>query len=144
MLISPARPFAIRNAVLFIAIAASIFIPSTFASAADGKTLLEQGHFRQLSAIAQERLKRNPKDAEALSWMSAVYDAYGNFERAVEYGRRATEAAPNSGEAHCQLADTLGDRALQLGILGGTPSQVVRCLVGGCQLSGPVDPDRLH
>src|SRR6266702_8499027 len=119
MLISPARPFAIRNAVLFIAIAASIFIPSTFASAADGKTLLEQGHFRQLSAIAQERLKRNPKVAEALSWMSAVYDAYGNFERAVEYGRRAIEAAPNSGEVHCQLADTLGDRALQLGILGG-------------------------
>jgi tetratricopeptide (TPR) repeat protein len=51
--------------------------------------------------------------------MSAIYDAYGNFDKAVEFGRRATEAAPNSSETHCQLADTLGDRALQLGILGG-------------------------
>jgi tetratricopeptide (TPR) repeat protein len=97
-------------------------IPSTLvasATAADGKTLLEQGHFRQLSNLAQERLKANSNDAEALSWMSAVYDAQGNFERAVEFARRATEAAPNSGEYHCQAADVLGDRALQLGILGG-------------------------
>ena len=94
-------------------------IASTFAFSTDGKILLEQQHFRQLQSLAQERLNRNPHDAEALAWMSAIYDAYGEFERAVDFGRRATEAAPNSSEYHCQLADALGDRALQLGIFGG-------------------------
>ena len=107
------------RAASFIAFVLAVLSCSTLAFAADGKTLLEQGHFRQLSGIAQERLKRNPNDAEALSWMSAIYDAYGDFDRAVEYGRRATEAAPNSSDFHCQLADTLGDRALKLGVLGG-------------------------
>jgi tetratricopeptide (TPR) repeat protein len=101
------------------ALAAALLLASSFAFSADGKTLLDQQHFRQLSALAQERLNRNPHDAEALSWLSAVYDAYGQFDRAVDFGRRATEAAPNSGEIHCQLADALGDRALQLGVLGG-------------------------
>jgi tetratricopeptide (TPR) repeat protein len=110
--ISSSRPF--RTTTLVFALLAS-----TFAFSADGKTLLEQGHFRQLRAVAQDRLNRNSHDAEALAWLSAVYDAHGDFERAVEFGRRATEAAPNSSEAHCQLADTLGDRALQLGVLGG-------------------------
>jgi tetratricopeptide (TPR) repeat protein len=113
MLSSP----SFRIAALLIAIIPSTLVVS--ATAADGKTLMEQGHFRQLSILAQERLKANSHDAEALSWMSAVYDAQGNFERAVEFARRATEAAPNSGEYHCQAADVLGDRALQLGILGG-------------------------
>ena len=97
----------------------SFFSTSTFAFSADGKILLEQGHFRQLYGVAQERLNRNSNDAEALSWMSAIYDAYGDFDRAVDFARRATEAAPNSSEIHCQFADVLGDQALKLGILGG-------------------------
>jgi len=111
-----------RSAALSFALVVTLgftILTSSFASAADGKTLLDQGHFRQLRAVAQDRLNRNPHDAEALSWMSAVYDAYGDFDRAVEFGRRATEAAPNSSDYHCQLADTLGDRALKLGVLGG-------------------------
>jgi tetratricopeptide (TPR) repeat protein len=105
------RPFA-ATAVLCLLI-------SSAALAADGKTLMEQGHFRQLYGVAQQRLQANPNDAEALTWMSAIYDAWGDFDRAVDYGRRATAAAPSSSEAHCQLADTLGDKALKLGILGG-------------------------
>jgi len=115
---SMSRSIRFRAALLF-AMIASILACSTLASAADGRTLLDQGRFRQLYGIAQERLGHNPRDAEALSWLSAVYDAYGDFDRAVDFGRRATEAAPNSSEAHCQLADTLGDKALKLGILGG-------------------------
>ncbi len=107
------------RAIRAVAFFCCAFLIPALAHAADGKTLLEQGHFRQLYGVAQERLTRNSNDAEALSWMSAIYDAYGDFDRAVEFGRRATEAAPSSSEYHCQLADTLGDRALKLGILGG-------------------------
>lgn len=102
------------RAVLFVALFAS-----ASAWAADGKALLEQGHFRQLSVVAQERLARNPHDAEALSWLSAVYDAYGDFDKAVDYGQRAVAAAPNTSDIHTQLADTLGDKALKLGVFGG-------------------------
>ncbi len=98
---------------------ASAAVFSIDAMAADGKTLFEQKRFHALYNVAQERLSRNPQDAEALMWMGAVYDAKGEYDKAVEYGRKATEAAPNSAEAHCQLADTLGDKALNLGILGG-------------------------
>jgi tetratricopeptide (TPR) repeat protein len=105
--------FRFRAGLLFVLLA------STLAFSADGKTLLEQGHFRQLHGIAQQRIQRNPNDPEALSWMSAVYDAYGDFDRAVDFARRSTEAAPNSSEFHCQYADVLGDKALKLGILGG-------------------------
>ena len=108
---SVSLPF--RAAFLFLLFA------TTLAFSADGKTLLAQGHFRQLYGVAQERLNRNSNDAEALSWMSAIYDAYGDFDRAVDFARRATEAAPNSSEFHCQFADILGDKALKLGILGG-------------------------
>jgi tetratricopeptide (TPR) repeat protein len=96
-----------------------LLLVCTAAYAADGRTLFAQGHFRQLYGVAQERLQSNPKDAEALTWVSAVWDAYGDFDKAVEFGRRATEAAPYSSDAHCQLADTLGDKALKLGVLGG-------------------------
>jgi tetratricopeptide (TPR) repeat protein len=92
---------------------------ASFCFAADGKTLFEQKRFHALYGVAQERLSRNPKDADALMWMGAVYDATGEFDKAVDYGRRATEAAPNNAEIHCQLADTLGDKALKLGVLGG-------------------------
>jgi len=108
------RMLPFRTAVLL-----SVFFASTFALSADGKTLLEQGHYRQLYAIAQNRLSHNSRDAEALSWLSAIYDAQGDFDRAVQFGRRSAEAAPNSSEFHCQLADALGDRALQLGVFGG-------------------------
>ncbi len=103
----------LRTAFLFA------LLTSTFAFAVSGASLLEQGHYRQLRAVAQERLNRDSHDAEALFWMSAVYDANGEFDRAVDFARRATEAAPNSSEYHCQLADALGDEALKLGILGG-------------------------
>jgi tetratricopeptide (TPR) repeat protein len=92
---------------------------STFAFSADGPTLLEQGHYRQLYGLAQERLSHNSHDAEALFWMSAISDASGEFEQAVNFARRATEAAPGRSEYHCQLADALGDQALKLGIFGG-------------------------
>ncbi len=82
-------------------------------------TLLEQGHYRKLYSIAQERISRNASDPEALFWMSAIFDANGDFDRAVEFARRSTEAAPNSSEFHCQYADVLGDKALKLGVLGG-------------------------
>ena len=85
----------------------------------DGKTLLEQGRYRQLSRLAQDRLAHSANDAEALVWLAAVYDASGDYDRAVETARRATQAAPNSSEAHCELADALGDKAVKVGLLHG-------------------------
>jgi tetratricopeptide (TPR) repeat protein len=105
--------------VRFRAVLLFALLASNLAFSADGKSLLEQGHFRQLAGVAQERLQRNPNDAEALFWLSAVSDADGDFDRAVDFAHRATEAAPGSSEYHCQFADVLGDKAVKAGILGG-------------------------
>ncbi len=107
------------HSLRFRAVLLFALLTSTFAFSAEGPGLLEQGHYRQLYSVAQERLNRDSHDAEALFWMSAIYDAFGEFDRAVDFARRATEAAPKSSEYHCQLADALGDQALKLGILGG-------------------------
>jgi tetratricopeptide (TPR) repeat protein len=107
------RFFPFRALFLFLVFA------TTLAFSADGNILLAQGHYHQLYGVAQERLHRNSNDAEALSWMSAIYDARGDFDRAVDFARRSTEAAPNSSEFHCQFADVLGDKALKLGVFGG-------------------------
>jgi tetratricopeptide (TPR) repeat protein len=116
-------PSAPSRAVLLFALFSTMF-GSTLAygvaaKAPDGETLLQQEHYRQLYSLAQERLARNPNDADALIWLSAVYDASGDIDRAVEAARRAATAAPSSSEAHCQLADTLGDKAVKVGILHG-------------------------
>jgi tetratricopeptide (TPR) repeat protein len=118
MLLSYSRSLALLLASALM-LASAPFACAGQALAADGKMLLEQGRYRQLYNVAQERLSRNGNDAEALTWLSAVYDARGDFDRAMELARRATEAAPSSSEAHCQLADTLGDKALKAGIIGG-------------------------
>ncbi len=94
-------------------------IKAAEAKVPDGKTLQEQGRYRQLSRLAQDRLAHNPNDANALIWMSAVQSASGDLDRAVETARHATQVAPDSSEAHCQLADTLGDKAIQAGVLHG-------------------------
>jgi tetratricopeptide (TPR) repeat protein len=126
-----------RAVVLFALLASSL------AFCADGKTLLEQGHYRQLSSLASERLAHNPNDAEALFWLSASYDAFGDFDRAVDFARRATEAAPSSSEYHCQFADALGDKALNVGILrGGVP--LARQMRHELDLSLQLDPRNIR
>lgn len=108
-----------RAILLFVFVFSASFALSADVKSPDGKTLWEQGRYRQLSRLAQDRLAHNADDADALIWLSAVYSASGDFDRAVETARRATEVAPSSSEAHCQLADTLGDKAIKVGILHG-------------------------
>lgn len=127
----------LRAVLLFVLLAAAV------AFSADGQTLFEQGHYRQLSGIAQERLQHSPNDAEALFWLSGIYDAFGDFDRAVDYARRATEAAPGSSEYHCQYADTLGDKALKAGVLGGG-IPLARQMRHELDLSLQLDPHNLR
>ena len=116
------------SSAFFRAILVSFLFSSCFAltqskapdaKPADGKTLLEQGRYHQLSKLAQDRLAHNSDDTDGLIWMSAVYSASGDLDRAVDAARHATRVAPESSEAHCQLADTLGDKAISVGILHG-------------------------
>jgi tetratricopeptide (TPR) repeat protein len=128
----------LRAVLLFI-----LFLASTLAFSADGKTLFEQGHYRQLYGVAQERIQHNPSDAEALFWLSGIYDAFGDFDRAVDYARRATEASPGSSEYHCQYADALGDKALKSGVLGGG-IPLARQMRHELDLSLQLDPHNLR
>jgi tetratricopeptide (TPR) repeat protein len=120
-----------------------VFFAATLAFSADGKTLFEQGHYRQLDGVAKDRLQHKPNDPEALFWLSSIYDAFGDFDRAVDYARRATEAAPGSSEYHCQYADTLGDKALKAGVLGGG-IPLARQMRHELDLSLQIDPHNLR
>src|SRR6266511_146183 len=104
---------------IFLLVFSASFAFSADAKTADGKTLWDQGRYRQLGKLAQDRLAHNAADAEALVWLSAVYSASGDLDRAIESARRATRVSPDSSDAHCQLADTLGDKAIKVGVLRG-------------------------
>jgi tetratricopeptide (TPR) repeat protein len=131
------------RAILLFALFSSTLAFSADARSADGKTLLEQGRYRQLYNLAEDRLAHNPNDAEALIWLSAVYDASGDFDQAVETARRATAAAPDSSEAHCQFADTLGDKAVKVGILHGAYA-LARQMRHELDLALQLDPNNLR
>ncbi len=51
--------------------------------------------------------------------MSAIYDAYGDFDRAVDFAPPRHRSRPQQQRISLPVADTLGDKALKLGILGG-------------------------
>jgi tetratricopeptide (TPR) repeat protein len=96
---------------------------SCFAWSADTATasvriddLIKDGHYKRARAIAEPRLKQNPKDAEALYVMGKVKQAYGDLEAAHTYAQQAVEADSSKASYHCLLGQTSGNKAQRAGM----------------------------
>ena len=75
-------------------------------------TLLAEGHYLRARPFIQAALARNPNDVHALVDRSTEEWAFNHNDEAIATAEKAVSLAPNSAEAHTQLANTLGAKLL--------------------------------
>ena len=73
--------------------------------------LMKQGHWKQVRAIAQARIKAGPDDPEANYLMGRVLYRWGDGTAAMPYAEKAVKLAPQNAEYHWLLAELLGQQA---------------------------------
>lgn len=67
--------------------------------------LIEAGHWKRARQTVEERLKANPNDSQAHSWLSKIKSSFGDIEGAIVEAERAVSLNPNSAAFHGQLAE---------------------------------------
>lgn len=92
-----------------------VLAPLAVAQQSELAALLEGGHYKRVRAIAELRVKQNPRDAEALYAMGRVRQAYNDVEGAHSYAERAVAADGSKAPYHCLLGETSGSKAEKAG-----------------------------
>lgn len=99
----------------------SFFAGNVFALDQTAEALMNAGHFKRARDLAQNRLKTNPNDADALYVVARVQLAQDHLESAQALAEKAVENAPNSSEAHRVLGEALALRAAKMSVVTGLP-----------------------
>ena len=86
------------------------------AQASELSALLEAGHFKRARSIADQRVRQNPKDAEALYAMGRVRQAYNDVDGAHSYAERAVAADGSKAPYRCLLGEAAGNKAQKAGV----------------------------
>ncbi len=73
--------------------------------------LIQQGHWKQVRAIAQARIKAGPEDPEANFLMGRMLLRWGDLNAALPHAEKAVKLAPQNPEYHWLLAEALGQQA---------------------------------
>jgi tetratricopeptide (TPR) repeat protein len=88
-----------------------LVIPDAARADVTTATLMEQGHWKQVRAIAQAGLKARPEDPEAHYLMGSVLMKWGDSNAAMPYAEKAVALAPQNAQYHWLLARIAGDQA---------------------------------
>ena len=99
----------------------SFFAGNALALDQTAEALMNAGHFKRARDLAQNRLKINPNDADALYVVARVQLAQDHLEAAQAMAEKAVEVAPNSSEAHRVLGEALALRAARMSVVTGLP-----------------------
>lgn len=99
-----------RKAVV-IALFALCTFASRAAAAQDLQSLLDAGHYKRTKALADDRLKKNAKDADALFASGVIKEAQGDLEGAITAVEQAAALQPNKAVFHSQLGEMYGNKA---------------------------------
>jgi tetratricopeptide (TPR) repeat protein len=67
--------------------------------------LMESGHWKQIVRIASDRLRSNPKDAQAYCWLAKTRLSYNDPEGAVVDAEKAVAIDGGNAAYHAQLAE---------------------------------------
>ncbi|MDR3719049.1 MAG: hypothetical protein P4K98_09620 [Bryobacteraceae bacterium] len=67
--------------------------------------LMEAGHWKQIARIASERLRSNPRDAQAHCWLAKTRLSYNDPEGAVVEAEKAVALDGGSAAFHAQLGE---------------------------------------
>lgn len=66
---------------------------------------MEAGHWKQITRIASDRLKSNPNDAQARSWLAKMRLSYNDPEGAVVEAEKAVAIDGGNAAYHAQLGE---------------------------------------
>lgn len=86
-----------------------------WANDASPDALIENGHWKRLSAIAQQKLRANPNDARANYWMAFAKFEYRDYDGAEPYAEKAVKLDPNQADYHFILGAVSGRKAENTG-----------------------------
>ncbi len=92
------------------------FAPPVFAQQPSLMSLLDDGHYKRARTIADQRVRQNPKDAEALYAMGRIRQAYGDLEGTYSFAERAVAADGSNAPYHCLLGEAAGNKAQKAGV----------------------------
>lgn len=73
--------------------------------------LLENGHYKRLRAVAEQRLKTNGNDAAAQYYMAYIKFQQGDLDGALALAEKAAAADPKNAEYHYLIASIYGRKA---------------------------------
>lgn len=81
--------------------------------------LMEAGHWKRAREISLARLKANPHDAQAHSWLSKIASSFGDLETAVREAEKAVELDGRNPAFHSQLAEACALTADRSSVIKG-------------------------
>ncbi len=78
--------------------------------------LIEAGHWKKARAIAEARLREDPRDALASFLLSQIRNAFGDRESPLVFAEKAVSLDGGVAKYHRQVAEVLGVKAQHSGI----------------------------
>lgn len=80
--------------------------------------LIRSGQIDQAIARLQDKVRRNPTDAESLNLLARAYYSIEQWDSAIANNQRALKLQPNSSELHSWMGRAYGEKADTVGIFG--------------------------
>lgn len=80
--------------------------------------LIRSGQIDQAIANLQDKVKRNPSDAESLNLLARAYYSIEQWDAAISNNQRALRLQPNRSELHSWMGRAYGEKADTVGIFG--------------------------
>jgi tetratricopeptide (TPR) repeat protein len=72
---------------------------------------LDAGKYGEVVSVLQQKVARNPGDAQATLWLARSFLDLGDYGKAVTFAERAAHLSPDCSESHFWLARAYGMRA---------------------------------
>jgi tetratricopeptide (TPR) repeat protein len=102
---------------LALALASALVLPAT-AGEHSPAALAKSGHLRRARALAEERLRADPRDAEAHYVLARYRQAAGDLDAALPLAEKACELDPRSADSRYLLAGIYGQQAQRASVFG--------------------------
>jgi tetratricopeptide (TPR) repeat protein len=72
---------------------------------------LDSGKYAEVASVLQQRVEKDPGDAQATLWLARSFLDLGEYGKAVTFAERAAHLSPDCSESHFWLARAYGMRA---------------------------------
>ena len=114
--------------------------PELLANAHQLDALIDAHHFKVVRMVTESRIKANPKDADAVYFLSRVKFAYQQRDEAIDLAEKAVALNPNNADYRCQLAKAVGDKARNAGMF--EKAKLAKIMKREGEMALQIDPEQ--